>query len=293
MTTTPQETSTVYARPEFEGVDIGDTMRHGHPDITDGDRLIVDLVHRRAEALGRPLSVMDVGSGSGVVSAMLASALPDHRVIANEVEPKLIAQATDRMKPFPNGEVFDRPFQEFTEPLDVVISWGSHHHLPNTYLDHVRQLLGSEGLLVIGDEFSPEYCDAGDAERVASAEVIHLAGGHVLTTREEVAAHRADGTVPDWSRELEAKRRRALWHWYKFVIDYAMARENWTVVLAELQITLDDLTTAFDEEHKLSPLIVRRDLELNGFRPLSTNVIGNRPADLQSFYLYEFAPLVR
>nr|WP_237535741.1 class I SAM-dependent methyltransferase [Streptomyces sp. SID3343] len=268
-------------------------MRHGHPDITDGDRLIVDLVRRRAATLGRPLTVMDVGSGSGVVSAMLAHRLPEHRVIANEIEPKLIAQARSRLGDFRNGEVFDRPFQEWKEPLDVIISWGSHHHLPNTYLDHVRTLLADDGVLIIGDEFCPEYCDDNDAARVTTAEVIHLADGLVLTSHRDVAAYRAEGVVPQWSRDLEAKRRRALWHWYKFVIDYAMAKDNWTVVLAELQITRDDLTTTFDEEHKLSPLIVRRDLELNGFRPLSTNVIGNRSVDLQSFYLYEFAPRAR
>ncbi|MGW9210542.1 class I SAM-dependent methyltransferase [Embleya sp. NPDC055664] len=291
--TTTEDATTVYGRPEFADIDIGDTMRHGHPDITDGDRLIVDLVRRRAQTLGRPLTVMDVGSGSGVVSAMLAHSLPGHRVIANEVEPRLIAQARSRLADFAGGEVFDRPFQEWKKPLDVVISWGSHHHLPNTYLDHVRTLLVDDGVLIIGDEFCPEYCDDNDAARVTTAEVIHLADGLVLTSHREVAAYRADGVVPQWSRDLEAKRRRALWHWYKFVVDYAMAKDNWTVVLAELQITRDDLTTSFDEEHKLSPLIVRRDLELNGFRPLSTNVIGNRPPDLQSFYLYEFAPRPR
>ncbi|GGO94252.1 class I SAM-dependent methyltransferase [Wenjunlia tyrosinilytica] len=291
--TTTTEATTVYGRPEFENVDIGDTMRDGHPDITDGDLLIVDLVRKRAEALGRALTVMDVGSGSGVVSELLARGLPGHRVIANEVEPHLIAQARARMAAVPNGEVFDRPFQEWSEPLDVVISWGSHHHLPNTYLDHVRSLLGEEGVLIIGDEFCPEYCDEADTAKVAAADVIHLADGLVLTTREEVAAYEADGTVPQWSRDLEDKRRRALWHWYKFVIDYAMDKDNWTVVLAELQITLDDLTTTFHEEHKLSPVIVQRDLELNGFRCLTANVIGNRPVDLQSFYLWEFAPTPR
>ena len=46
----------------------------------------------------------------------------------------------------------------------------SHHHLPNTYLEHIRGVLGPDGVLIIGDEFCPEYCTPADAKRLAKAE---------------------------------------------------------------------------------------------------------------------------
>lgn len=284
------ERSTVYGREEFQNVDVGADMRHGHPDISDGDRLIVSLVADHAGALGRPLRIMDIGAGSGVLSEMLADRLPESRVICNDNEPALVAQATQRLRDKPNAEVFGRPFQDWDEPLDVIISWGSHHHMPHSYLDQSRRLLGSEGIFIIGDEFCPEYCTKEDAERILAAPTIQIAKGYVLASEAEVADFERDGTIPAWSQALERRRRVALWDWYKFVIDYAIERDNWIVALAEIQICMDDLITEFEEEHKLSPLIVERELELNQFRRVGKHVIGDRPPELQSFFIYEFAP---
>jgi len=265
-------------------------MRHGHPDISDGDRLIVSLVADHAAALGRPLRIMDIGAGSGVLSEMLADRLPESRVICNDNEPALVAQATQRLEDRRNAEVFGQPFQDWDEPLDVIISWGSHHHMPHSYLEQSRRLLGTEGIFVIGDEFCPEYCTKEDAERILGAPTIQIAKGYVLASEGELADFERDGTIPAWSRALERRRRVALWDWYKFVIDYAIERDNWIVALAEIQICMDDLITEFEEEHKLSPLIVERELELNGFRRIGKHVIGDRPPGLQSFFIYEFSP---
>lgn len=284
-----EEATTVYGRAEFKDADVGAEMRHGHPDIADGDSLIVSLVAARARKVGRPLSIIDVGSGSGVLSELLADRLPESRVVANDNEPNLTELAERRLHDRPNAEVFPKSFTEWNEPIDVLISWGSHHHMPHTYLAQAKRLLGPEGVLIIGDEFCPEYCTPEDAARIANASNVRIADGYVLTTGEEAAAFERDGSIPEWSKALEIRRRRALWEWYKLVVDFAIERDNWLVALAELQICIDDLTTAFEEEHKLSPLIVERELEVNGFRLLSKHVIGDRPPELQSFFIYEYA----
>jgi cyclopropane fatty-acyl-phospholipid synthase-like methyltransferase len=290
--TTTQTETTVYGRSEFRDADIGAQMRHGHPDIAEGDSLIVSLVEERARELGRPLRIIDVGSGSGVLSEMLAERLRDSRVVANDNEPALVEQAIARLEDKPNAEVFGRSFVEWDEPVDVVISWGTHHHMPHSYLDQSRRLLGPNGLFIIGDEFCPEYCTPADAERIAGAAALEICDGFVLTGEDHIAAFKRDGTIPDSSRDLEQRRRLALWEWYKYVVDFAVARRDWVVVMAEIQICLDDLTTDFEEEHKLSPLIVERELQLNGFRLLSKHVIGEgeRPKALQSFFIYAYAP---
>lgn len=282
------EETTVYGRPEFEYVDVGAIMRDGHPDIADGDEVIVDLVVAKRERAGRPLTVIDIGSGSGVLTEMLAKRLPDCRIVANDDEAALVAQAETRLADLPNASVFGKPFEEWTEPLDVIISWGTHHHMPHDYLVQSHRLLGAGGTLVVGDEFCPEYCTPADSARIRGAEVIQLADGYILASPAEILAFEADGTIPEWSKELEARRRVTLWNWYKFVIDFAIERDHWLVALAELQITRDDLVTDFEDEHKISPLIVEHELKINDFHQVSKHVIGDRPPELQSFFVYEY-----
>jgi SAM-dependent methyltransferase len=258
-------TDTIYARADYASVDVGAQMRLGHPDIAEGDALIVERVARFARSADSPIRVLEVGSGSGYLIELLSRAVPNAELVANEVEPALAAQARRRFDGT-RVQVFDRSFEEWDKPLDVLISWGAHHHLTSpSHLAHAAKLLSRGGLFLLGDEFCPDYLDAEDSARVASAEVIFTAQGHLLTTRAEVADFRATGEIPEWSKRLERRRRRALWHWYKFVVDYAMDKGDDVVVEAELRIAADDLNTAFADEHKISAVIVRRDLALHGF----------------------------
>ena len=279
--------TTIYGREEFRSVDIGAQMRHGHPDILEGDEYIVGLVERHRQRLGRRLRVVDLGCGSGSLARLLADRIPDIDVIANEVEPSLVALAERRFTGS-RVELFDRPFTELDRTIDVLISWGSHHHISGDYVDHVKRLLAPDGVLILGDEFCPEYCDAGDAARIAASEIMQVEGGYVFTTAAERDAFRREGLVPESCISMERRRQRALWTWYKHVIDYAFERNDTLVVLTELQITLDDLTTSFAGEHKLSPLIVERDLELRGFEQRSKIAIGSQRPELQSFFVYEY-----
>ncbi|MER5766610.1 class I SAM-dependent methyltransferase [Streptomyces sp. NPDC001985] len=287
------EEGTVYGRPEFQNIDVSAQMRDGHVDVRDGDDVIVGLVAARAASLGRNLDIIDVGTGSGFLCDLLADRLPHSRIVANEIEPVMVEQARGRLKDRPNVEIFDKPFSEWSDAVDVIISWGTHHHMPHSYLEQSGALLREGGVLILGDEFAPEYCDERDAARIAAAPVVELRDGYVLTSAEDIAAHERSGALPEWSLALEDRRRRALWHWYKFVIDCAIKGSYWTIALAEMQIAMDDITTSFEEEHKISPLIVERELQLNGFTTLSKNVVGQRDASLQSFFVYEFAPAAR
>lgn len=282
--------STVYGRPEFQNVDVGAIMRDGHPDVADGDRCIVEIVVRRRAELGRPLTVIDIGSGSGVLTEMLALRLPDCRIIANDDEPSLARQARERLHDLSNAEVFDRSYTEWDEPLDVVISWGTHHHMPHSYLAQTHRLLGADGTFIGGDEFCPEYCTDADNVRIRNADVLQLADGYILTSQDDIEAYEADGTIGQWAKDLEQRRRITLWNWYKFVIDFAIERGHWSVALCELQITRDDLVTDFEDEHKISPLIFEHEVELAGFHLVDKNIIGDRPAGLQSFFIYEYTP---
>ena len=165
-----------YTRMEVEDVDIAEVMREGHPYIREGDEYIIGLVERYCKRLGRPAHVLEVGCGTGVFSEMLAERVPEAIVVAHETEPNVIALAKRRLARS-RAELFTHPFEEWEQPLDILISWGSHHHLPKTYLDHAKRWLGSEGILILGDEFCPEYCNAEDAARIANAEIIQITDG--------------------------------------------------------------------------------------------------------------------
>jgi len=277
---------TVYANPKYRDVDVGAIMRVGHPDIAEGDERIVAAVRKLHADRGGPLRIIDVGSGSGDLSLMLAQALPDCEVIANDTGTNPAAQAADKLAPFPRSSVYDKPFEQWPGQADVVISWGSHHHLAHDYLDHVRKVLNPGGLFIVGDEFCPEYCTPADKRRLAKATQITLVDGYVFDNADDVATYKETGKLTEWNLHLEQARREALWTWYKFVGDYAVQHDAWPVLIAELGIARDDFITDFDEEHKTSPYLLERELELNGFTVAEKIVIGEREPALQSFVIY-------
>lgn len=285
-----QHAETVYADPKFRDIDVGSIMRTGHPDIADGDDHILATVCQLRADIGRPLRILDVGAGSGDLSLVLARNLPDSEVIANEVAANPVAQAQEKLSGFPRASVFGRPFEEWSETVDVVISWGSHHHLSHDYLSHVREILSPQGVLIIGDEFCPEYFTSADRDRLAAAAQITIIDGYIFDNPDDVAVYQTAGRLPEWSLQLEEARRQALWTWYKFVGDYAVQHEAWPVLIAELAIARDDLVTEFEEEHKTSPSLLERELQLQGFDVVVRTNIGDREPALLSFLVYTCQP---
>jgi SAM-dependent methyltransferase len=284
------ESDTIYTDPAYRQIDVGSMMRTGHPDVAEGDQVIVDIVAAlRAEA-GRPLRIIDVGSGSGDLSLLLTEHLDDCEIVANDVAPMPVAQAIDKLAPHHRASVFSEPFETWTEPVDVVISWGSHHHLDHGYLNHVAEVLRPDGRFIVGDEFCPEYLTPEDQERLARADEISVVDGYVFDDPEQLARYRRTGELPGNVRRMEQARRRALWDWYKFVGDYAVERDAWDVLIAELAIARDDFVTSFDGEHKTSPRLLERELSLRGFQVVDRKLIGERPAALRSFVVYACRP---
>src|SRR5947208_3347581 len=85
-------------------------------------------------------------------------------------------------------------------------------------------------IIVVGDELCPEYLTAADQERLLAAERIDLIDGYIFDNDADRTAYRESGVVPEWNLQLEEARRRALWSWYKFVGDFAIANKSWDVL---------------------------------------------------------------
>ena len=279
----------VYGSAAFEEIDIGEQMRLGHVDVAEGDRWILELVARTLSSHPGGATIVDIGSGSGVLSALLARAFPQHRVVANDIAPSNCRHAADRLRPYANASVFPQPLESWTEPVDVFISWGSHHHLAHDYLSQIRTQLRRGGRLIIGDEFCPEYLTPQELTRGRA----WLIDGYLFTDEDERTSFKTTGQLPASVLHREELRRRALWTWYRYVIDEAVKVGDWRVAMVELQIARDDLTTGFAEEHKTSPLLLETELREAGFEIASTKRIGDRRAELQSFVVYEARPVVR
>jgi SAM-dependent methyltransferase len=281
---------TIYEDALFKDIDVGSIMRTGHPDIADGDAYIVDCVRKVRAEHGLPLRILDIGSGSGHLTMLLADALRDGVVIANEIVDTPIRQARTKLAGLHNAKVFDQPFETWTDLVDVVISWGSHHHLSHGYLKHVRRLLGPSGVFLVGDELCPEYLTTDDQRRLSRAARIDIVDGYIFDAEDDIKAYQETGVVPAWNLEIEQRRRIALWRWYKFVGDFAVERGAWEVLISELQIARDDLLTQFAGEHKTSPFLLERELTLAGFAIVDRKAIGPQRDAGQSCVVYVCRP---
>ena len=261
----------------------------GHVYIRDTLDALFETVGSRMHALPERLRILELGSHAGVVTEALLERWPHADITVVDESEELVAMARRRLAGR-RVQFHTQTFETLRHPVDLVVSVARHHHLPHDYLRGVRRVMAPGAVYALADEFCPEYCHGEHVASIEQAEVIHMARGYVLTSRSEVAAFEEHGFVPPRAIDLERWRRRALWRWYRFVVDEAVKHEYFDVAVTELKSTYEDLITGSDAEHKYSPLIVERQFAIAGFRRLSKRPVGgNDDPDRQSMFVYEFA----
>ena len=260
----------------------------GHVYIRETIEALLEEVDNRMRLLGRTPRILELGSHAGITTEWLLQRWPHAEIVVHDEDDALVAMARQRLAGR-RVEYCTRPLDTMMPPFDLAISIARHHHLPHHYLAGLRRVIKPDGVYVLADELCPEYCEGEDAERVERAEVIHIVGGYVLTSHSDVAAFEENGTFAPHAVEREQLRRRALWRWYRFVVDQCVERGYFDVAVGELQSAHDDLITGSDAEHKFSPRIVERQFALAGFRRLSKRLIGP-PGDpeRQSMFVYGY-----
>ena len=271
-----------------DDADLETELRYGHPQISEGDEFIIQLIRTNCQHASRRLRVFDVGCGSGFLAARLSTELVDMiELIVHEVEPALVTQLRKRLEG-KRVEIFSDPFETWHRPVDILLGWGSHHHLHKSYLKHAQKILSSGGIFILGDEFCPEYCIDHHAQRIRNANIFYQVNGFLLTTLEEVENYKRSKTIPLAAIELEQLRQQALWTWYRYVIDFAMSKNSIKVAVAELRAAHDDLWTTYSNEHKISPFIFEKEIELNGFQVELKQSFGpEEHSEYQSFFVYQ------
>jgi len=278
-------------RPEASHVDVALEMRRGHVGIEETDQTLLALFrdYFAKRASDGPLEIFDICSGSGFFIKRLSRELPEaakHHLMAHEDDDGVLPLLTARLNDT-QIRVHTGAFDAWTQPIDVLLSWGSFHHMPRGYLAHAREVLKPGGMVVIADEFCPEYLTPAMQDRVRTAPAIHLANGHVLTSDAELAAFQATGQLPAVAVEMERARQQALWTWYRHVVDVMMERACINAALYELRTTRDDLDTAFGSEHKLSPTVAEREFALLGYDIVARHVpVTTETPARGSFFVY-------
>lgn len=259
----------------------------GHVYIRETIEAFLEALHEWLPRYRLP-RMLELGSHAGFVTEMIRQRWPAASLSVWDDDEALVGasrrQVADRAVVY-----HSQPLRELDESVNIVASVARHHHLPHDYLRDVRRILEPGGVYIVADELCPEYCFGEAAVRIREARRLEIVGGYLLTSDEEVREYREMNVIPVLAQTLEAARQRALWRWYRYVVDEAVERGYFDIAAFELQSTHDDLITGSDAEHKFSPLVVERQFALAGFRMLSKRCIG--PLDdpsRQSMFVYAF-----
>lgn len=260
----------------------------GHVYLRDTLAAFFEEVGHQIERLGPRVRVLELGSHAGFISEPLISRWPQLDLTVTDEDEGLVGMARERLAGHP-VRFHCGPLETLRGSFDIVLSVARHHHLPHGYLGAVRELMTRTSVYCLADELCPEYGGSEHRIRLEEAKALRIDGGYVFTSAADWEAFERDGTVLAHTQEFEQLRRRALWRWYRFVVDHAVALGYFDIAASELQSARDDLVTGSEAEHKFSPTVVEREFALAGFRQLSKRLIG--PADEpehQSLFVYAF-----
>ncbi|MCZ7416835.1 MULTISPECIES: class I SAM-dependent methyltransferase [unclassified Streptomyces] len=155
----------------------------------------------RAHAPAVPETILDVGSGPGLPTVMLAEMFPDARIEA--VEPSAAAfphlvrnTARHRITAHHTG------ICEYAGPTDhpLTVSVGASHHLDTrVFLKGMKRHTAPGGLIVVADEMISPFSSEEQRSRI-------IADHHLAYIEEALAHVRAAELPPEEQRRLEALR---------------------------------------------------------------------------------------
>ena len=144
-----------------------DLWRVARPHLEDIHRAVSDQVTRFAEAHGNRVRAVDIGCGDGAITALL---LDDERVdvIGVDNEPKMIAQALDRLRRWielgrlsvVEADAYGYLAEQGDGSVDLVVSGYVFHNLTPAYraaaFSEVYRVLRPGGMFINADKYARE-----------------------------------------------------------------------------------------------------------------------------------------
>jgi tRNA (cmo5U34)-methyltransferase len=178
----------------------------------------------------QPLRVLDLGAGTGLLAALIATAYPQAHLTLIDAAAEMLAQANQRMQPFAERctlHVMDMRDIAFDQPFDLIVSALAIHHLadatkqaifrqiyrmlaPGGRFVHIEQVLGPTP--AIEAFYEQAWLQAVQEKGVSPADL--------AAAQERM---QQDQTVPlatqlRWLAESGFQQVHCWYQWYRFVV---------------------------------------------------------------------------
>jgi len=180
------------------GVAADDYDRAIRTFIPDYDRMIATIVHWLDGHVPSRGLVVDLGAGTGALSAAILNALPDVHVQLVDIDPNMLDVAAARCAPHESR--FELRHGRFDDPLPrchAVVASLALHHVPRQ--DEKRALysavlasLEAGGLVVVGDLLV--HYDGPERRRMIQDWYLHM-------ERNGISPEQADAHFAQWAQE--------------------------------------------------------------------------------------------
>jgi SAM-dependent methyltransferase len=140
-----------------------------HPYIPQADQCFLNIVEKKYEQPGDWFSLLDIGCGPDRLTSKLFRVAPLAEAIGVDISESFIDYAVENRMGKVNPTFLQLDFAQAKElkvlhpkaPFDVMVMQGVMHHIHGSdrdlFFDNARNLLVSDGILIIGDEFIRDY----------------------------------------------------------------------------------------------------------------------------------------
>jgi SAM-dependent methyltransferase len=277
--------------------DYNRMMSKEHLYIAEADQVIKTIVQRQVERLGRSTEILEIGSGPLRLTPLLAE-IPQTHVTALDHDAgwMTFSKALIEKERLPIRLVCaDIRDYRHPNPIDIVVSQGTHHHLKKgestkRALQNIHDQLSPHGILIISDEMLSHY--SSPDERLIRvclwyAQIIYAA---LESGYEQLAVAEMETLLDDLfegSGIASTKSKAQMRLLRETVPDIAIASKQGNLIEAEhrSQFLLQELKNLQNVANSLSPPLSRGDYKIcfqafiqetqeAGFSPREIKTIG-------------------
>jgi len=143
----------------------------GHTTATERDlyQRIVAEATAQAKRLARPVAVLDICSAGGGSACHVSNAVTCSSLVLVDIDETMCAAARNRDWPIRNVSVQCADAVQWRSPeqFDLILANSAYHHIEDCnkvgFLANLAELLATDGRIIVGDHFLPDYSD-GDLE---------------------------------------------------------------------------------------------------------------------------------
>ena len=185
-----------------------------HPYIPQSDRCIADLIKKHL-ADKEKSKVLDLGCGPARLTTSIAGENQNHEFIGIDSSPEFLNNAILHRGNITGNNTFlvlDH-FEDIAmstgsnivlnpdNPFQVIFMQGVWHHIHgetrHTWLEKIKTLLADDGILIIGDEYIPDYEDEGERKLFLVRFYAHIIGEAIRGGFSVLAEEEAKNLVDD------------------------------------------------------------------------------------------------